>query len=111
MKILAVLLLLALIPFMSRADTPMDSKFYDQVSDVLKACSKLKPGTTRAEFLKVFAMDGGLMSIRQRFTYQKCPNIKVDVEFNPTMPNQKSDLPTDTIRSISKPYLEQPFVD
>jgi hypothetical protein len=113
MKILALLLLLALVPDVSRADAALNSKLYDQLSDVLKAYSKLKPGTSRAEFLKVFAEDGGLSVSRgpHRFIYQQCPNIKVDVEFNLKTPDQKGELPTDTIRSISKPYLEPPFFD
>lgn len=96
----------------SHADTKVDRELTRQVDEILKEWSKLKPGTTRVELLKVFTPDGGFSGIwEERFIYRHFPDIKVDVKFKPTEPNQKGELPTDTIQIISKPYLELPYSD
>jgi len=112
MKILASFLLLAVMTACSQADTPADAKLTSQVSDILKEWSALKPGTTRAELLKVFTTEGGLFDAAgRRFVSRRCPYIKVDVRFILTEPDQKVESPTDTIKSISRPFLEWSIID
>ncbi len=69
----------------------------------------IKPGMTRKDVVRVFTTEGGL-SNRQRRTYvfRGCPYIKVDVEFNPVGGGDPflTENSADTIREISKPYLE-----
>lgn len=98
---------------LSHADTPADRKLTSQVDEILKEWSKLKPGMTRAELSKVFTPEeGGLSNVyERRFVSRHCRCIKVDVRFTPTEPNPKTESPTDTIKSISKPFLEAPIID
>ena len=75
---------------------------------------KRKLGTTRDELLKVFKEEGGISTRTwQRYAYRDCPYIKVDVEFEPVGETENKMLrsPRDTIKKISKPYLEWSIVD
>jgi hypothetical protein len=98
----------------------IDDKLTQQVSDILTECQKIKPGMTRADLMKVFRGEGGLYSARhEKFVVYRCPFIKVDVEFKLTKDtklvrfdgNQDDMSGTDTITTISKPYLEGPISD
>jgi len=112
MKILIFFLSLAVMVPASHAETSADQKFTAQVSDILMECSKLKPGTTRSELLKIFMTEGGPYNAGGRtFVFKRCPYIKIDVTFALTQPNQIAELPTDTIKSISKPFLEWSDID
>ena len=112
MKILVSFLLLALMATWSRADTPADRELSSQVSDILKEWSKLTPGTSRAELLKVFTTEGGLSNAGgRRFVYRHCRYIKIDVTFNLTDPNEAREMPTDTIKTLSKPFPEWTVID
>ncbi len=98
----------------SFADGSVDKNLTQQVSDILKECEKIKPGMTRADLLKVFTIEGGFSTVKQRtFVYRSCPIIKVDVDFAPSDPKQNvlEERPTDTVSKISKPYLEWIIVD
>jgi hypothetical protein len=93
---------------------PEASDLTKQISATLTECQKIKPGTTRAELLKVFTVEGGLSTATHRtFIYRGCPYIKVDVDFILSDPKQKAieERPTDTISKISKPYLEWGTID
>ena len=90
------------------------------ISDSLREMKTIEVGKTRADLLKVFTTEGGLSTgLRQTYVYRKCPYIKVDVEFEAAgrpardaegrVTLEKSDK--DTIRSISKPYLEWSVMD
>jgi hypothetical protein len=85
-----------------------------QISAILTECQKIKPGTTRAELLKVFTTEGGISTAMHRtFVYRGCPYIKVDVDFTLSKLGQNifEERPTDTIRVVSKPYLEWSVID
>jgi hypothetical protein len=90
------------------------------VSDSLREMKTIEVGKTRADLLKVFTAEGGLSTgLSQTYVYRKCPFIKVDVEFEAVgrpardvegrVTLKKSDK--DTIKSISKPYLEWSVID
>lgn len=80
-----------------------------QISAILIECQKIKPGMMRAELMKVFITEGGLSTVtHQTFVYRGYPYIKVDVDFTPSDPKQKTveEQPTDIISKISRPYLD-----
>ena len=91
-----------------------DEAFTQRIAAILTECEKLKPGITRAEFLKVFEMEGGLRSAtRGTYVHRHCRHIKVDVEFTTPNPQQKSPehRPADILTRISKPYLAWNIMD
>jgi len=76
----------------------------------LASIQTIKVGMTRGDLLRLFEMDGGLQSTKvERYVYRQCPLLKVDVAFIPV--SDTNDHLNDTIKSISKPYLESPFYD
>jgi len=90
------------------------------ISDSLREMKTIEVGKTRADLFKVFTTEGGLSTgLSQSYVYRKCPYIKVDVEFEAVgrpardaegrVTLEKSDK--DTIKSISKPYLEWSVMD
>jgi hypothetical protein len=91
-----------------------DTNLTKQISEILTECQKIKPGMARAELLKFFTTEGGLSTATHRtFVYRSCPYIKVDVDFTPSDTQQKAleERPTDTISTISKPYLDWSIID
>jgi len=101
-----------------------DPKLYDanlikKIDDIIKECSMITPGKTRADLLKIFTTEGGLSSAARRtYVHRRCFFIKVNVEFS--IPDLKqrdvfdpfdTERPTDIITSISKPYLEWRHLD
>jgi hypothetical protein len=96
------------------AETKPDKDLTKQISDVLSDCQKIKPGATRSDLLKIFTIEGGIHTARHReFVYRRCRYVKVNVEFTLSEPGQDTleERPTDTIHSISKPYLEWGIID
>lgn len=88
--------------------------FTAKVAEILKECQPIKPGSTRADLLKVFTTEGGLSNAKQRtYVHRHCPYIKVDVRFNLTGEKQSvvEELPTDKVSSISQPYLNWSIMD
>ncbi len=90
------------------------------ISDSLREMKTIEVGKTRADLLKVFTTEGGLSTGLQRtYVYRKCPYIKVDVEFEAVGRPAKDaegrvtleESGKDTIKSISKPYLEWSIID
>ncbi len=90
------------------------------ISDSLREMKTIEVGKARADLLKVFTTEGGLSTgLRRTYVYRKCPYTKVDVEFEAVgrpardaegrETHEKSDK--DTIKSISKPYLEWSVAD
>ncbi len=68
----------------------------------------------RKNLVKIFQYDGGISAPNlQRFVYEKCDYIKVEVKFKFVNKSNKSQSgsPEDEITEISKPYLEHPFYD
>ncbi len=84
------------------------------VTGALNDIGKIKVGMKRRDLDKMFSVDGGISSINpQRFVYEKCDFIKVEVKFRfvdngNKFPKNNSE---DEIIEISKPYLEHPFAD
>ncbi|MGD0770574.1 MAG: hypothetical protein ABSB42_20505 [Tepidisphaeraceae bacterium] len=94
--------------------TDIDKDLTRHVAAILAECRSVKPGMTRAELLKVFTIEGGLSTAAHRtFVYRRCPNIKIDVDFALSSPNQKllEERPTDSISNLSKPYLQWSIID
>jgi len=86
------------------------------VKKCLQDFNALKPGITRGEIEKKFRMDGGLIAspYSARFTHPSCPYFKIDVRFVSKRNADKEDLgfeKEDKVDSISKPYIERPFLD
>jgi hypothetical protein len=76
--------------------------------------TSVKAGMTRADLKKVFSEDGGLQSVpAYRYVLKSNGMIKVDVEFEfPAGMNSRT-APDELvhIKSVSKPYLEQMYLD
>ncbi len=84
------------------------------VSDALSEIEKIKVGMKRKDLDKMFSVDGGISPINpQRFVYEQCNFIKVEVKFEFIDKSNKfpKGNPADKISEISKPYLEHPFYD
>jgi hypothetical protein len=70
----------------------------------------IKPGMTRADLFKVFAGEGGIYSsTRGHYVFRDCQFFKVDVVFTLTTPPVES--PSDTIKTISTPYIQRIAID
>jgi hypothetical protein len=98
--------------------TPLNSSVHKdlnaEIREVLLQWQKIKPGMTRADLLKTFTGEGGLYTARHRtFGYRQCWEIKVDVDFELSNPEQSiiDPQPMDIIKRISKPYLEWGTID
>lgn len=66
----------------------------------------------RKDLDKMFSSDGGISRINpERFGYEKCDFIKVEVKLKFTEENNKfpKQNPEDEIIEVSKPYLEHRF--
>jgi hypothetical protein len=84
------------------------------VTDALSEIGKIEVGMKRKDLDKMFSIDGGISRTNpQRFVYEKCTFIKVEVKFKFVNDSSKfpKDNPEDEITEISKPYLEHPFYD
>jgi hypothetical protein len=107
---LRAVLLHCLLTGLARAQSVLpatDDDLTKKVDAVIGQWEKLKPGMSRAELEKVLGGEGGVSTTTWRiYVWPSCRYIKVNVEFNPTSKGQTEELPTDTIKSISKPYLE-----
>jgi hypothetical protein len=84
------------------------------LQDRYKEATSIKAGMSREDLLKVFMEDGGLNTIpATRYVLRSCHLIKVDVEFD-TKHGQAYEEKMDRelkIKQISKPYLENMFID
>ncbi|MDR2346164.1 MAG: hypothetical protein LBE18_08875 [Planctomycetaceae bacterium] len=74
----------------------------------LDAINKFKIGVTKRSDLleqKIYIENGNSeFNSKQQFASVVCPFVKVDIEFN--LSDKKEKQKTDTIKNISKPYLE-----
>ena len=92
----------------SRQATPPQSNC-GVIEEALQETSKLKLGITRDKVEVTFVLDGGMQFGRtSRYSFRKCPSIKVDVEFSGSRADSS---PTDRIVKVSRPYLELPAYD
>ncbi len=79
------------------------------IEEALQETGKLKSGITRDKVEVTFVLDGGMQFGRtSRYSFRKCPSIKVDVEFSGSRADSS---PTDRIVKVSRPYLELPAYD
>lgn len=85
----------------------VDEMLTHKLAYILSDCGQTKPGTTREELLRQFTTEGGLSTISKRtYVHRRCPYIKIDVEFTLSTPDQQDERPTDTVREVSRPYLQ-----
>lgn len=76
--------------------------------------TSIKVGMTRADLKKLYYEDGGFQSAtKYRYVLKSSGLIKVDVEFDSPgdMNNRTATDQLIRIKSISKPYLEEMFLD
>ena len=112
--ILSAIVVLGIVAVPARAETTNDTEFVRKIVEVFRDCQKIKPGMTRAEFIKLqmFDQDWGPLSpaddkaFKQHttFQYRSCALIKVDVDFGAT--GSKEVQPTDVITKVSMPYID-----
>lgn len=119
MKIILVLALLSLgtfslFNFIKISNGQSQTSNCKCVFDALSEIKKIKIGMKRKDLNKIFSFDGGVSAPNpQRFVYNQCNFVKVEVKFNFVEKNERfpKDNLEDEITEISKPYLEDPFYD
>lgn len=91
----------------------IDQDLQRKLVDILKLTQAIQPGMTRRDVLVVFKTEGGL-STRDwnHYVLRTCPLIKLDINFDiPRASALGRELPTDVIKTVSKPYLEYGIYD
>lgn len=91
----------------------------DRVAWVAKCLAEfmeIKPGMTRAEIEKRMQKDGGIQSyVTVRYLHPECSYFKLDVEFsvkrNPDDQNRLVPSADDKAVKVSRPYIENPYID
>jgi hypothetical protein len=84
------------------------------IKEAISIVGNLKEGSIRAEVERDFMLDGGLQSRgTSRYMLKKCRFIKIEVTFSK---DERSGTwidgsPNDIVTSVTKPYLEYPFMD
>lgn len=115
---LAVLALTASAPSVQDTRKPQDHT--EWVRKILLEMEKVKPGSTRAEFNKVFVREGGLSTgLQATYAHRECPYVKVDVRFTAVgRPERDAQgrvtlevSDADVVKEISRPYLGWAVVD
>lgn len=90
------------------------------VRKILLETEKVKAGSTRAEFNKVFARQGGLSTgLQATYVYRECPYVKVDVHFTAVGRPERDaqgrvtleESDADVVKEISRPYLDWAVLD
>jgi hypothetical protein len=124
----AIVLPLAVLALMLgtvRAQTERSQPDYHQqhaqwVAESISVMQSVKPGMTRTDLLRVFTTEGGESTgLRRTYVYRQCPYFKVDVEFEAVgRPARDSggrvtlvESGADTIKTISRPYLQFSVAD
>ena len=115
--------MLASVPVRSQTEPDQEdsnARHVQWVAESLKLMQSVKPGMTRADLLRVFTTEGGLSTGLQRtYVYRECPYFKVDVEFEAVGRPPRDvegrvtlvESEADTIKTISKPYLQFSVLD
>ena len=104
----------AVYSFVNIENKQADKKDCEFIEKSMEEINTIKAGMKRKDLSRFFHQDGGISRMtEQRFVYDKCEFIKVDIKFSPAAKNGKTaaDNPEDKILEISKPYLERPFAD
>jgi hypothetical protein len=85
------------------------------IKEAISVAGNLKEGSIRSEVERDFVLDGGLQFGRRtaRYMFKKCHFIKITVEYSleEKAGNWIDGSPNDRVVSVSKPYLEYPFMD
>jgi hypothetical protein len=83
------------------------------IGKLLRQISKIKPGMSRGDLLRVFTTEGGISTRTQRtYVHTECPYIKVTVHFKAMGESSTLDENLDDIiESISQPFLAGSVVD
>lgn len=82
------------------------------VVQALAAYRAIKPGIVRREVEKSFKYDGGLQAReRSRYTYQGCPYIKVEIDFEDVPAPGVNSNSEDVVTRISKLFIDYPTMD
>lgn len=85
----------------------------DAVRRALDDTMRIRPGMMRKEVEKYFSEDGGMQfQTRTRYVWTACAYLKLDVEYD-LSPSRGKNLtsPEDTVRTVSKLYVEYPAKD
>ena len=109
----AVLLSAALLAVLSAQDVSGSSSACAVVRQALDDAQRIQPGVKRVDVETYFKYEGGVQfPDNARFVYAKCEYIKLEVEFEPS-PSRRNAMtsPDDTVRRVSKLYIEYPVKD
>jgi hypothetical protein len=74
---------------------------------------RIRPGMMRKDVEKYFRDDGGMQfPPKARYLWRPCMYLKLDVEYD-LSPSRGKNLtsPEDTVRTVSKLYVELPYTD
>lgn len=83
----------------------------DWVASLIIEAMSIKPGATRAGLEQAFTTEGGISwPGRRTYVLRECPYLKVDVSFD-VPPRTMTELATDRITAISRPYLQFSIMD
>jgi hypothetical protein len=88
-----------------RQAAPRDTSHDAWVLTAARQMESVKAGMTRADLLKVFAVQGGLSTnSNATFVSRTCPYFKVDVWFS--VVSGVAEHPNDIIGRMSRPYVD-----
>ncbi len=95
--------------FVNTENKQADKKDCEFIEQSMEEIKTIKVGMKRKDLNRIFRQDGGISGMtEQRFVYEKCQFIKVDVKFEPIDKSNKfsDNNPEDKIIAISKPYTK-----
>jgi hypothetical protein len=80
------------------------------LEQALTDANNIRKGMRRSEVEKVFVEDGGLTFLpKSRYIYRKCHLLKIEVDYEMTTKDKTS--ADDTVKKVSKLYVELPYAD
>ena len=85
----------------------------DAVQRAVDDSIRIRPGMMRKDVEKYFRDDGGMQfPPKARYLWRPCMYLKLDVEYDLSPSRGKSlTSPEDTVRTVSKLYVELPYTD
>ncbi|HTW65791.1 MAG TPA: hypothetical protein VME17_14290 [Bryobacteraceae bacterium] len=98
-----------------REQTDSNREHVQWVAESLKSMLSVKPGMTRGDLLRVFTTEGGVFTgLHRTYVFRECPYFKIDVDFeavgrparDPEGRVTLTESEADTIKTISRPYLQ-----
>ena len=112
--LLACLLIFPMAAIYSPGQVATNQPPDEWLQDRYKEATSIKAGMSREDLLKIFMEDGGLNTIpATRYVLRSCHMIKVEVVFETGYGQGFRERPDRElkIKQISKPYLENMFMD